>query len=135
MPSPVTNYFHSKCLFKSLACIALALTATFAVSAASTTNEDWPRFLGPHRNNTSDESGLLDRWPADGPPLIWEKAVGSGYSTPSVRDGLLVLHHRLKDDEIVEAMHAATGKTRWQHKDPSHFRDRSDTSLSKARSG
>ena len=29
-------------------------------------NEDWPQFLGPHRDGTSDETGLLDRWPTDG---------------------------------------------------------------------
>ena len=91
--------------------------------AAADGGQDWPCFLGPNGNNTSTETNLLDRWPAKGPPLLWEKQVGSGYSAPSVRDGLLVLHHRLGDEEIVEAMDAATGKTKWQHKDPSRFRD------------
>ena len=122
MPDRVTNQFHSKCLLKSLPCIVLALTATLAVSAAPT-NEDWPRFLGPNGNNISDETGLLDRWPANGPPLVWERTVGSGYSAPSVSSGLVVLHHRIEDEEIVEAMDADTGKTKWQHKDTSYFRD------------
>ena len=91
--------------------------------AAADGGQDWPCFLGPNGNNTSTETNLLDRWPAKGPPLLWEKQVGSGYSAPSVRDGLLVLHHRIGDEEIVEAMDAAMGKTKWQHKDPSRFRD------------
>jgi outer membrane protein assembly factor BamB len=71
----------------------------------------------------SDETGLLDRWPTNGPPQLWEKSIGKGYSAPSVRDGLLVLHHRIGGHEIVEAMDAATGKSRWQHMDTSSFED------------
>ena len=92
-------------------------------SAADEENSDWPQFLGPNHDNTSSETGLLDRWPAKGPPQVWEKDVGSGYGAPSVIGGLLVLHHRVGDDEVVEAMDAATGKTKWRHQDPSHFRD------------
>lgn len=84
---------------------------------------DWPQFLGPQRDNVADETGLIDRWPAQGPPQVWEMDMGSGYSAPSVLGGVLVLHHRLGDEEIVEAMDASTGKTKWRHKDPSRFRD------------
>src|SRR2546425_8545601 len=71
--------------------------------ATSARSEDWPRFLGPRADNTSAETGLLDQWPANGPPLLWEKAIGTGYSAPSVRGDLLVLHHRVGGEEIVEA--------------------------------
>src|ERR1041385_4839043 len=96
--------------------LIVALTA--AVRA-----EDWPRFLGPRGDNTSAETNLLDRWPTNGPALVWDKSIGTGYSAPSVFSETLVLHHRLGDEEIVEAMDAATGKTKWQHKNPSHFVD------------
>lgn len=84
---------------------------------------DWPRFLGPNGNNTSAETNLLDRWTTNGPPIAWEKTVGTGYSAPSVIGGVLVLHHRLGDEEIVEAMDATTGKPKWQYQYPSRFRD------------
>jgi len=100
----------------------LAAGCAGAVFAAET-NEDWPQFLGPRADNTSRETGLLERWSTNGPPLVWEMKVGSGYSAPSVRGGLLVLHHRVGDEEIVEAMDAATGKQKWIHKDASHFVD------------
>src|SRR4029453_8227560 len=51
---------------------------------------DWPQFLGPTANGISTETGLLDKWPTNGPPLVWEKVVGTGYSAPSVRGNLLV---------------------------------------------
>ena len=102
------------------------LLALFVASVAfvpSTPAEDWPNFLGPRGDNTSTETNLLDRWSTNGPPILWEKPIGTGYSAPSVRGDLLVLHHRLGAEEIVEAMEAATGKTKWQRKNPSRFTD------------
>lgn len=85
--------------------------------------EDWPRFLGPRANGISTETNLLEKWPTNGPPLVWEKAIGTGYSALSVRDGLLVLHHRVKDEEVIEAFDAATGQPKWRHGYPSQFVD------------
>jgi len=101
--------------------MSLALAGQVAFTAGAT--DGWPQFLGPHRNNISDETGLLESWPKLGPQQLWERAIGKGYSAPSVLGGLLVLHHRVGGDEIVEAMDAATGKTKWQHKAPSYFKD------------
>jgi outer membrane protein assembly factor BamB len=85
--------------------------------------DDWPQFLGPKANGTSAEKGLIDSFPENGPPLLWDKDVGSGYSAPSARGGKLVLHHRLKDEEIVEAFNAADGKSLWRYAYPSAFVD------------
>ena len=87
------------------------------------TGEDWPRFLGPRGTGVSGETGLLEKWPATGLPLIWEKKVGSGYSAPSVRGNRLVLHHRLGNEEFVECMRADNGKSIWKYSYSSHFRD------------
>jgi outer membrane protein assembly factor BamB len=107
--------------------LAAVLAAVFAspVSpmARAADAEDWPRFLGPHANNISAETGLLDKWPTNGPPLLWEKTVGAGYSAPSVRGELLVLHHRVGDEEVLEAFNAANGKPVWRHAYPSTFVD------------
>src|SRR5438874_4771465 len=85
--------------------------------------EDWPQFLGPNANGTSGETGLLEKWPANGPPITWEKKIGAGYSSPSVRSNLLVLHHRLGNEEIVEAFQLSDGKPVWHYAYPSHFVD------------
>jgi outer membrane protein assembly factor BamB len=84
---------------------------------------DWPRFLGPCANNTSPETGLLDHWPTNGPPLVWERRIGSGYSAPSVLGGLVVVHHRLQDQELVEAFETGRGSPRWRFGSPCHFTD------------
>ena len=90
---------------------------------AGAPGEDWPRFLGPRADNTSAETGLLPKWPTNGPPLVWEKRVGTGYSAPSVRGRMLVLHHRQGNEEIVEALLATNGTPQWRHAYPSRFVD------------
>ena len=92
-------------------------------SAIPSFAEDWPQFLGPARNGISTEINLLEKFPTNGPPLVWEKQIGTGYSAPSVREGKLVLFHRLANEEIVESFEAATGKPIWRHAYPSRFQD------------
>lgn len=103
------------------ALVCLAMAALGAVAAHP--DADWPRFLGPTGNNISAESGLLDRWPAGGPRVVWSRPIGAGYGAPSVRGNRLVLHHRLGDEEIVEAMNPGNGETIWRHSYPSQFVD------------
>jgi outer membrane protein assembly factor BamB len=85
--------------------------------------EDWPRFLGPRGDNTSIETGLLEKFPTNGVAIVWEKAIGTGYSAPSVRDGKLVLFHRVGGEEIVQSVDAATGKDGWRYSYPSAYVD------------
>jgi len=106
---------------KLIALLVLLLSAVAARSAGVV--EDWPHFLGPRGDNTSRETGLLDKFPKDGPPVIWQRDIGTGYSAPSVRGDLLVLHQRVKDEEVVEAMHPATGNSVWRYAYPSRYQD------------
>ena len=102
---------------------ALLVLASFSVSCHVAVCEDWPGFLGPQANGVSSETGLLDRWPSNEPPIIWQKQIGTGYGAVSVRGDIVVLHHRLANEEIVEGFEAATGKSIWDYSYPSHFID------------
>jgi outer membrane protein assembly factor BamB len=104
-------------LFFVSLCLGVRIISTHTFSA------DWPQFLGPKADGTSSENNLLDSFPDAGPPLLWEKDVGTGYSAPSVRDGKLVLHHRVKEEEIVEAFSPVTGSSIWRYAYPSTFVD------------
>jgi len=92
-------------------------------SASIDRRYDWPKFLGPHENGHSDETRLLAAWPATGPELVWELAVGTGYSAPSLLAGRLVLHHRQGREEIVECFSALTGAPVWRYAYVSRFQD------------
>jgi len=105
--------------------ILLSLSAALRVCIAAelAADEDWPRLLGSRANGISTETGLLEKWPIAGPPVIWDKTIGTGYGAPSVRGERLVLHHRLADQEIVECFEASTGKSLWRYGYPSNFMD------------
>jgi len=91
-------------------CVSAVLFQSVVAFSCSALAQDWPQFLGPHANGISDETGLLDKWPTNGPPLIWEKKIGTGYGAPSIRGDLLVFHHGVGDEEIIESLEAGTGK-------------------------
>jgi outer membrane protein assembly factor BamB len=122
---PIFNETGARRIMKAglITFLWLAAAVMQSVQAANDADSDWSQFLGPHANGISDATGLLDTWPPSGPPVFWDKPVGSGYSAPSVRDGRLVLHHRVGDQEIVESMEASTGHSLWAYRHPSEFID------------
>lgn len=63
---------------------ALALMTTTAVAA-----DDWTQFRGPARDGISKETGLLPSWPAGGPPEVWRRPIGQGFSAVTVANGTL----------------------------------------------
>ena len=85
--------------------------------------QDWPQFLGPTRNSKYAPTDVTTVFPKAGPPLVWKKAIGQGFSTPVVADGKLILFHRLRDKETVECLDAATGKEIWRFDYPTRYRD------------
>ncbi len=89
---------------------------------------DWPVFLGPQGTGVSNEVGLLESWPAAGPPVLWERGIGTGYSSPSILGNRLVVHHRPKrgndaDKEVVECLRADNGKPVWKQSYPTAYED------------
>jgi outer membrane protein assembly factor BamB len=99
--------------------IFLALVIAVVCSMAA----DWPQFLGPARNGTTTETGLLQSWGEKGPPIVWQKEVGEGFSAPVVVGERLILFHRIGDEEVVECLNAGNGKELWKHRDPTKYVD------------
>lgn len=46
--------------------------------------DDWPQWLGPKRDGHWRETGIVEKFPAGGPPRVWRTAIGAGYSGPAV---------------------------------------------------
>jgi len=100
--------------------LAYVCFVSFAVSGIA---EDWPQFLGPTRNGVSTETPLAASWSKTGPRVVWQRAVGEGWSGPVVAGGRLVLFHRKGDDEVVECLDAANGKEHWKFEYPTNYVD------------
>src|SRR3954470_6054893 len=74
----------------------------------------WTQWGGPHRNFQTEAAGLKDSWPASGPRIVWKRALGEGYSSPAVENGVLYTIYGRPGQEIVIAAQAETGKTLWE---------------------
>ena len=94
-----------------------------ASNAAERPGTDWASFLGPHGTGVSDETGLLEKWPEAGPPIVWDKRIGKGYSSPSIRGQKLVVHHRQRDTDVIECVRADDGTPIWKYEYETDFAD------------
>ena len=91
------------------------LTAALCVHAvAQSRTNDWTQFGGPHRNFTADVNGLAASWPTTGPRQLWRRPLGEGFSAVAVQGGTLFTLYQRGEQEVVIALDAATGKTRWE---------------------
>jgi len=117
MKSPVCNSRVESSVICCLACVSIA----FAVQTGCAASAQWPQWGGPNRNFMLESAPLADSWPEEGPRRIWHRELGDGYSTIVVDDDVLYTTYRTNEDEFTVALDANTGKTIWEHKNPSPF--------------
>lgn len=103
---------------KHLLCLAVVILPVGAIHA-----DDWPQWLGPRRDGASTEKGLLDAFPKGGPKVVWDRDVGEGFSGQVIAGDRLILFHRVDAEEIVECLHAGTGKLQWKVTYPTEYQD------------
>ena len=78
------------------------LLATFCLFALihEVSADDWSRWMGPNRNNTWNETGTIDSFPANGPKVVWESPVDTGYAGPAVAQGKVVITDFVTDSNV-----------------------------------
>lgn len=84
---------------------------------------DWPQLLGPHRDGVSDETNIATNWGKEGPPVLWRRSVGQGWSAPVVASNRPIIFHRLNDREVVECLDARNGSAIWKSDYETDYRD------------
>ena len=103
-----TELIRGHRLFRS----SLIVTALFI--AAPIFGADWPQWRGPNRDAISEETGLLDEWPEDGPTLAWTgRGIGEGYAGIAVAAGRIYTMGEDKKSSYIHALDEATGKIAW----------------------
>lgn len=95
----------------TLACTIAAATALPTMAASP----DWPQWGGPSRDFKVSAPKLADSWPESGPKVKWRRALGEGYSAIATKDGTLYTMYRKDGKDVIVALDAGNGKTRWEY--------------------
>ena len=80
---------------RTLAILTLiALAAPHAVDLSAQSTQSWTQWGGPTRNFIVNSTGLAEKWPETGPPVMWSRPLGTGHSAILVDDGRLFTMYR-----------------------------------------
>ncbi len=113
----------------SLAGLALALLTG---PGGSLQADDWPQWLGPQRDGVWRETGILDKFPAQGLTARWRTPIGGGYAGPAVAKGRVIVTDRVlaagardpgnlfartntPGKERILCLEESSGKVLWKH--------------------
>jgi outer membrane protein assembly factor BamB len=94
--------------------------------------DDWPQWLGPNRDSVWRESGIVEKFPTNGPPILWRTSIGGGYAGPIVASGRVYVADRqlapgvnnpadpfarnvIRGFERVLCLDEANGQVVWKH--------------------
>jgi outer membrane protein assembly factor BamB len=105
----------------ALACLESVVAQDRSPGASA--KGDWPQILGPNRNGIYTGPEIVPSFPRTGPPQLWIRNVGAGFSGPVVSGDRLILFHRVNNRETVEAIETSSGKTAWTFDYATSYRD------------
>jgi len=96
---------------KTVQLIFIAILFASNVKFAECQLYEW---RGPGRTGIYNETGLLRKWPAGGPSLLWESNnLGDGYSSPTVTEDAIYITGRKDDSDVLTAL-TLQGKLKWE---------------------
>ena len=90
------------------------LVFTTGISAAEPESKfDWPQWRGPTFDAISAETELANEWPAAGPPVLWSRQIGQGYSSFIAVGNNVFTQTQTLYEQAVVCLDAETGGTIW----------------------
>src|SRR5262249_19235853 len=129
----VTGYYMSFSPYEGVAVKNLMLIGSMlAMLAGSARGDDWPQWMGTNRDDVWSETGIIQKFPAKGPTVLWRIPIKGGFSGPAVADGKVYVmdyvtdvdfrtksnamgRPDIKGTERVLCLNAKTGKEIWKH--------------------
>jgi outer membrane protein assembly factor BamB len=87
--------------------------AACAVGVAQVNPRDYPQWRGKDRDGSASGFVRPERWP-DALTRRWRVEVGEGYASPLVVGNVVYVFSRRGGRELLSALDAETGATRWQ---------------------
>lgn len=76
--------------------------------------DDWPQFLGPHRNGISAETGLINTWPQNGLPVVWRTELGVSMSGIAIVGDRLFTLYQDEQQQYAVCLNAKNGELIWK---------------------
>ncbi len=93
----------------------------FTLSGSFVVAGDWPQILGSNRNGIAVDEKLNATWDKTGPPLLWEISIGHSFAGVAVQGETVILFHRERSNEVIEALNAQSGERLWRDEYPTTF--------------
>src|SRR5262245_10877510 len=104
--------------------LSLVVAANVAYAAGGAKAGHWPQWRGAGRDDISSDKGLMQKWPADGPAIVWTaKALGDGYSSVVIEGGRVYTTGDRKDGEYLICIDDANGNEIWSKRIGEAWRD------------
>jgi outer membrane protein assembly factor BamB len=92
-----------------------------AVDLKTTTPDDSPQFLGPHRVPEWPNIHLESDWSEHPPREVWKQAIGAGWGSFAVVGHFGVTQEQRGQDELITCYDIDTGALQWSHATPVRF--------------
>lgn len=89
----------------------LVITALVGAIAA-----DWPHVRGPAYDAHSAETGFVSPWPEAGPPVLWIRELGPGYSAFTIAENRAFTLFQTNAGMFLIALDAGTGAELWKER-------------------
>lgn len=108
--------------FRSENFITILIWATICVSTLlgqeplGSVNSNWPTIRGPAWNGQSFETGIAEKWPKEGPPVLWTRELGQGYSSFIAWDNYVATQFQTIGGQYVICLFSDSGRTKWQYR-------------------
>lgn len=103
-------------LTKSMRTTSILLIASMASVSMADDEVGWPFVRGPKFDNHAADVGLADAWPELGPPVLWTRPLGTGYSSFTALNGRVFTQYQTLGGQFVVCLDANTGQTVWEHR-------------------
>ncbi len=113
--------------------LLVSFVAFAAVCQSLVRGDDWPQWMGPNRDNTWREKGVIEKVPSSGLKKLWTAKVAGGYAGPAVAGGRVFITDYVSSDDVkvdnfdrktftgterVLCLDEKTGKEIWKHEYP-----------------
>lgn len=85
------------------------------VDLTTTSEQDFPGFLGPQRDAYLPGPELARDWEARPPKLVWRREIGAGWAPFSAVNGYALTLEQINEEEVVTCYDIATGDLVWMN--------------------